>query len=65
MNIPLSLVARRLAQLHGQIATPPGFPRDALAFIRENRLAVFHEWPSGHWSLTDAGRDFIAEHGED
>ena len=64
MDIPLSMIAARLRQLSGQIATPPGFPRDVLAFIRENRLAKFHEWPSGHWNLTDTGRDFIAEHGE-
>lgn len=57
------ITARHLRRLSGQICTPPGFPTAELAKIKEQRLAVFHEWPSGHWSITDHGRDFLAEHG--
>jgi hypothetical protein len=55
-------VASVLDRLNGQIATPPGASRHVIEYIVENGLAMFREWPSGHWQVTEAGRYFRAEH---
>ena len=57
----MRFVANYLRRLKGQICPPSGFPKDYMDFIREQRLAVFKQWPSGHWSITDSGHDFLAE----
>ena len=59
------LLARFLPRLSGQICTPPSIPGWAMTEIRSRRLAVFHEWPSGHWEITEAGRNLMAENSED
>lgn len=32
--------------------------------VQAEGLAVFREWPSGHWHVTENGQAFIAEHGD-
>ena len=54
-------IASGLRRLNRQFCTPPGFDKRLLAKIRDEDLARFHEWPSGHWSLTDRGRNFLME----
>ena len=54
-------VAYWLGRLPGQIASPPGMPPDCVRFILAHKLAVFHEWPSGHWQVTERGWEFRAE----
>ena len=28
--------------------------------LRERGYMRFHEWPSGHWAVTDKGREFLS-----
>lgn len=55
-------VANALDRLNGRIRTPPGVAPEVIDFIRSNRLAVFHEWPTGCWEVTENGRYYRAEH---
>lgn len=57
------LVCRTLQRLSGQWCTPPGMPRDVVRHVEAEGLARFREWPSGHWTITERGLDFLAEHG--
>ena len=57
-------IANVMRRLNGQIATPPGMSADskeveAMGFVK------FHEWPSGHWQITDRGRDFLMDLSEE
>lgn len=52
-----------MRRLNGQFATPMGMSSVARE-LQDMGLMKFHEWPSGHWQITDAGRDFIQENGE-
>lgn len=56
-NIELR-AAYLLNRLDGKLFTDGSMDREALGFIRERRLAVYHEWPSGHWQVTPAGWNF-------
>lgn len=49
-----------MRRLRGQICTPPGFLKDLRDEILRHDLMRFHEWPSGHWSYTDKGRNFLS-----
>lgn len=53
------LTAYVLRRLHSQFCTPPGISRDEAREVRERGLAVFNEWPSGHWSITEAGWELV------
>lgn len=57
---PDFVIANGMRRLNGEICTPPLFPKDVLKIIREHGLMRFHEWPSGHWALTNKGRNFLA-----
>lgn len=50
-----------LGRLHGKICSDSTMDRDVLEFVQEKNLARFHEWPSGHWQVTNAGWDFREE----
>jgi hypothetical protein len=60
----LRRVAYWLRRLPREFVTPAGFPPEYRQFIRERRLAVFRQWPTGHWEVTEAGREFINQYGE-
>ena len=51
-----------LNRLRGQCGTPPGMSREAVRYVQDERLAKFHEWPSGHWQITEQGGNWLAEH---
>jgi hypothetical protein len=55
-------IASGLRRLRGQFCTPPGFSRPLLEKIVAERLARFHEWPSGHWSITERGYSFLSDY---
>lgn len=61
MNQDPSLVCSTLRRLSGQSCTPPGTPADLVRHVQAEGLARFQEWPSGHWQITEAGSEFLAE----
>lgn len=63
MHDPATMIGA-MRRLSGQFATPMGFSEVARE-LEQRGLMKFHEWPSGHWSITDAGRDFIADNAEE
>jgi hypothetical protein len=52
-------LASGMRRLKGQIATPVGFPQRLKNELVERGYVRFHEWPSGHWSITDRGHNFL------
>ena len=54
-------IAYWLGRLQGQACTPVGMPRALVTFVLTHKLAVFHEWPSGHWQVTESGWAFRNE----
>ncbi len=50
-----------LRRLSGQPCTPPGTPRDLVRYVKNEGLATFLEWPSGHWKITERGASFMAD----
>lgn len=64
MDITPDLVCWTLRRLHGQPCTPPGTARELVDHVEAERLARFHEWPSGHWQITPKGLDFLAENAD-
>ncbi len=54
-----------LRRLNRQICTPPGVSREMVRFVQDEGLAEFHEWPSGHWKITDKGQYWLYENPED
>lgn len=54
-------IANVLRSLSGQPCTPWHLPKEIVQHIKDEGLARFHEWPSGHWSITDRGQNFLAE----
>ena len=55
---------RAMRLLVGQFATPSWLREDARRLEAEG-LMKFHEWPSGHWAVTERGRNFLADSTED
>jgi hypothetical protein len=58
-------IRQGMRRLRGEIATPVGFPRDLRDHLLERGLVRFHEWPSGHWQITDKGRNWLLGHPAD
>lgn len=55
-NVTLKYVLRRCK---GQFARPAGVSSAAERAAMDAGLLVFHEWPSGHYQLTEKGRSFL------
>lgn len=53
-----------LHRLRGQPCTPPGTPREIVSHVQAEGLAKFHQWPSGHWQITERGANYLAETAE-
>ena len=50
-----------MRRLNGEICTMShmrGFARE----LESRGLMRFHEWPSGHWSITEKGRNFLRDY---
>lgn len=54
------LIAATLRRCKGRPATPSGVSTSDVATAMERGLIQFREWPSGHFALTDAGRNFLS-----
>ena len=54
-------IAATLRRCSGQFARPLGVSGDDVREAERRGLLRFHEWPSGHFQVTEAGRDFLAE----
>ena len=53
-------LARTMLRLNGEICTPPYIAgTDVYKEIKARKLMEFCEWPSGHWRITDIGRNFL------
>lgn len=55
-NVTLKYVLRRCV---GKFCRPPGVSSTAERAAIDAGLLVFHEWPAGHYQLTDKGRQFL------
>lgn len=58
-----SETVQMLQRLNRQICRPVGISSSNPAYRRcmDEGLIKFHEWPSGHYSLTNRGRALIQE----
>jgi hypothetical protein len=57
------IIARWLRRLNFAQFKPDGLSVLQWRHIRDSGLAEFHEWPSGHFRVTDRGLTYIQEHG--
>ena len=52
-------IAATIKRVSGKVATPLGISMGALRAAQDAGYVKFREWPSGHWHVTDAGRNFL------
>lgn len=53
-----------LRRCKGQSSRPPGIGSDDVLEAQRQGLLRFNEWPSGHFEVTPAGREYLAEHAQ-
>jgi hypothetical protein len=53
-----------MRNISGKLTTPP-LLRDEAQELENAGLISFREWPSGYWKITDKGRAFLLQHGQE
>jgi hypothetical protein len=67
MKLPISTstVIYTMRELRRQQVRTSTMNRDALDYIRDNRLMREHMWPASHIVYTEAGIDYLQEYDSD
>lgn len=55
-------LAAGMLQLNGEICTLR-HQRDVAGEAKRRGFMQFREWPSGHWTITEKGQNFLADQG--
>lgn len=56
-------IVRMMQRLNGEICKPWSISKDNkdYQYCMDEGLVKFHEWPSGHYQITDKGRAYMQD----